>query len=237
MLNVYLGNFHPDLEDALCQHIAEIKKKDQLSQIAIVTPSDHIRKRLKTLLTIERGMCLMGVHFLTFHTLSLKLYEEKYGLMSQKMSHMICDDFFFTEMIRHILGTDAAETNLFRHFAETPEGCSAIWRTIRELREARVEPDNMIEAIRDGLFDGEDYEKIIALLVIYIRTEVMKALYSFLECGIPENGMARVRCEECGHDFFVAYSCRCRVVCPSCSTKRSILCTSPLPYPGYYEPI
>ena len=167
MLNVYLGNFHPDLEDALSQHIAEIKKKDQLSQIAIVTPSDHIRKRLKTLLTIERGMCLMGVHFLTFHTLSLKLYEEKYGLMSQKMSHMICDDFFFTEMIRHILGTDASETNLFRHFAETPEGCSAIWRTIRELREARVEPDNMIEAIRDGLFDGEDYEKIIALLVIY----------------------------------------------------------------------
>ena len=57
----------------------------------------------------------------------------------------------------------------------------------------------------------------------YLRTEVMKAVYSFLDCGIPENGMARVRCEECGHDFFVAYSCRCRVVCPSCSTKRSIL--------------
>ncbi len=57
----------------------------------------------------------------------------------------------------------------------------------------------------------------------YLRTEVMKAIYSFLECGIPENGMARVRCDECGHDFFVAYSCRCRVVCPSCSTKRSIL--------------
>ena len=35
----------------------------------------------------------------------------------------------------------------------------------------------------------------------YLRTEVMKAIYSFLECGIPENGMARVRCEECGHDF------------------------------------
>src|SRR3972149_165659 len=34
--------------------------------------------------------------------------------------------------------------------------------------------------------------------------------------------MARGRCEECGHDFFVAYSCRCRVVCPSCSTTISI---------------
>ena len=32
----------------------------------------------------------------------------------------------------------------------------------------------------------------------YLRTEVMKALYSFLDCGIPENGMARVRCEEYG---------------------------------------
>ena len=57
----------------------------------------------------------------------------------------------------------------------------------------------------------------------YLRKEVIKAIYAFLDCGIPENGMARVRCEECGHDFFVAYSCRCRIICPSCSTKRSIL--------------
>jgi hypothetical protein len=57
----------------------------------------------------------------------------------------------------------------------------------------------------------------------YLRTEVMKAIYSFLDCGIPENGMARVRCKECGYDFFVAFSCRCRGVCPSCANKRSIL--------------
>ena len=57
----------------------------------------------------------------------------------------------------------------------------------------------------------------------YMRAEVMKAIYSFLDCGIPENGMARVRCKECGYDFFVAFSCRCRGVCPSCSGKRSIL--------------
>lgn len=56
----------------------------------------------------------------------------------------------------------------------------------------------------------------------YLRTEVMKAIYAFLDCGIPENGVARVRCE-CGTDLFVAFSCKKRVVCPSCSTKRSIL--------------
>ncbi len=163
MLNVYLGNFHPDLEDALCKHISEIKKKDPLSQIALVVPSEHIRKRIKVLLTAERGMNLLGVHFLTFHTLSLKLCEETYG----RMMHMISDDFFFSELIRQILRTGVTETNLFRQFAETQEGCSAIWRTIRELREARVEPDNIIEAIREGFFAQEDYEKIIAILAIY----------------------------------------------------------------------
>src|SRR4030066_1755934 len=163
MLNIYLGNFHPDLEDALFQHVTEIKGKDKLAQVAIGTPSDHIQKRIKTLLTTDHGMCLMGVHFLTFHSLSLKLYEEKYGLTS----HMICDDFFFTEMIRHILGTGSAGTNLFTNFAGTPEGCMAIWRTIRELREARIEPGNVIDGIRDGLFEVDDSEKLLALMAIY----------------------------------------------------------------------
>lgn len=51
----------------------------------------------------------------------------------------------------------------------------------------------------------------------------MKAIYAFLECGIPENGIARIRCNDCGDDFFVSFSCRQRVVCPCCSIKRSIL--------------
>ncbi len=42
----------------------------------------------------------------------------------------------------------------------------------------------------------------------YLRAEVMKAIYAFLECGIPENGVARVRCNDCGDDFFVSFSCR-----------------------------
>ncbi len=57
----------------------------------------------------------------------------------------------------------------------------------------------------------------------YLRTEGMKAIYAFLECGIPKNGIARVGCNDCGDDFFVSFSCRQRVVCPCCSTKRSIL--------------
>jgi len=57
----------------------------------------------------------------------------------------------------------------------------------------------------------------------FLRKEVQGAVVAFLECGIPENGVARVRCSGCGHDFFVAFSCRTRVVCPSCTTRRSLL--------------
>ena len=44
----------------------------------------------------------------------------------------------------------------------------------------------------------------------------------YLECGILAHGFARARCVDCGYDFFVAYSCKCRGVCPSCTTRRMV---------------
>ena len=35
--------------------------------------------------------------------------------------------------------------------------------------------------------------------------------------------MVRVRCTGYGHDFFVAFSCLALGVCPSCTSKRSLL--------------
>jgi len=47
----------------------------------------------------------------------------------------------------------------------------------------------------------------------------------YLECGILAHGFARARCGDCGdcgHDFLVAYSCKGRGVCPSCTTRRMV---------------
>ena len=30
------------------------------------------------------------------------------------------------------------------------------------------------------------------------------------------------RCDDCGHDYLVAYSCKGRGVCPSCNTRRMV---------------
>ncbi len=163
MLNVYLGNFHPDLEEALCEHLLTLKASDPLTPIAIIVPSDRIRSRIKLLLMKERDMNLMGVHFLTFHGLALRLYKERYGLVRR----LIGDDFFFAEFIRYLLRTDATGIEVFRHFSETPDGCATLWATLQDLRDARVEPDNVTEAIQEGIFSSEDIERLFPLMLFY----------------------------------------------------------------------
>jgi hypothetical protein len=47
-----------------------------------------------------------------------------------------------------------------------------------------------------------------------------KAFRKYLECGIFAHSFARVRCDDCGDDFLVAFSCKGRGVCPSYNTRR-----------------
>lgn len=49
---------------------------------------------------------------------------------------------------------------------------------------------------------------------------VRQAFERYLECDIFAHGFARTRCGDCGHDFLVAFSCKGRGVCPSCTTRR-----------------
>ena len=49
---------------------------------------------------------------------------------------------------------------------------------------------------------------------------VARTFYSYLDCGILARGFARVLCRSCGKDMFVALSCKCRAVCPSCACRR-----------------
>ena len=49
---------------------------------------------------------------------------------------------------------------------------------------------------------------------------VERTFRRYLECGIFAHGFARAYCDECQHDFLIAYSCKGRGVCPSCNTRR-----------------
>ncbi len=49
---------------------------------------------------------------------------------------------------------------------------------------------------------------------------VERELRAFLACGILAHGFVRVRCDACGHDRLVAFSCKGRGFCPSCGGRR-----------------
>ena len=55
-----------------------------------------------------------------------------------------------------------------------------------------------------------------------VPARVEREFRRYLECGILAHGFARARCADCGHDFIIAYSCKCRGVCPSCTTRRMV---------------
>ncbi len=54
----------------------------------------------------------------------------------------------------------------------------------------------------------------------FFRSCIDYAVAKFLKCGDLREGFARVHCSGCGHDMFVAFSCKSRCLCPSCHQKR-----------------
>ena len=49
---------------------------------------------------------------------------------------------------------------------------------------------------------------------------VERELRAYLECGMLPFGFLRVRCQDCGQSRVVAFSCKKRGFCPSCTGRR-----------------
>ena len=62
-----------------------------------------------------------------------------------------------------------------------------------------------------------DKENAGIVLPFHLEREFKK----YLTCGIPAYGMARFHCSCCQKDKIVAYSCKGRTICPSCTGRRT----------------
>lgn len=67
------------------------------------------------------------------------------------------------------------------------------------------------------------YEERFESAFGFLRKVVQKSVFRFLDCGILEQGFARLYCKECRRSFAVAFSCRQRCLCPSCHQKRELI--------------
>ena len=53
-----------------------------------------------------------------------------------------------------------------------------------------------------------------------LPTHVHREFEAYLKCGRLEHGSLRVRCDKCHFERLVAFSCKKRGFCPSCSAHR-----------------
>jgi hypothetical protein len=77
----------------------------------------------------------------------------------------------------------------------------------------------LYELVRDNLetLYGAIEDGAIA---VRIPKHARKELEAYLSCGLLCRGFARLKCEDCGERRLVAFSCKGRGFCPSCTGRR-----------------
>ena len=55
------------------------------------------------------------------------------------------------------------------------------------------------------------------------RGFVDEQIRRYLDCGLFENGFARIRCPDCAEEYLLAFSCKTRELCPSCGSEMKVI--------------
>ncbi|MFQ5597917.1 MAG: PD-(D/E)XK nuclease family protein [Nitrospiria bacterium] len=161
-MQIYIGPFHPYLEDVFASEIRRFKSPDPLIPILVVVPSDAIRRRLQRLLAHEHGLNLVNFSILTFHQLSVTLCEAGKTLPNP----VAWDDRLFEEIVRCLIRSSGTDP-LFAHLEDTEGGAAALWQSLRDLKDARVDPDVALEALREETFGKETSKKLASLFGLF----------------------------------------------------------------------
>lgn len=54
-------------------------------------------------------------------------------------------------------------------------------------------------------------------------TDTLERVDQYIGCADWTKGLARIRCDDCGHSYFRPFSCKTFHLCPSCDQKRTLL--------------
>jgi ATP-dependent helicase/nuclease subunit B len=168
VLTITCGPYHPHLEAALADDVIAVKTADPFAPVIIVVPSDALRRRIVRLLAGERGRTFLNLSVLTFHQLSRRLVEEATG----RPIPVLADDHAFEELMRLLLDRGSAG-QAFAGVAATRGGGAALWQTLRDLKDAKLPPRALAEAVTEGIFPADDASRLAALTGLY--REVLSA--------------------------------------------------------------
>src|SRR6059036_1086401 len=195
MLSIVTGPFHPDLENALVAEVHSLKQDDPLRPLAIVVPSHQLARRVKWLLSVEQGRSLLECHVLTFHQLAMTVLREAGG----EILPALVNGFFREELLRYLVDRGVPGAEAFRDRRGMQGLWTGLWATVQDLKEARVDPSAVLQALDEGRLRTEDPARLAALVRLYAAVlEVDRAL----RLADPDD-LAALAMERVAHSAFL----------------------------------
>jgi ATP-dependent helicase/nuclease subunit B len=187
MFTLLSGPFSPHLETALVETVQQIKAADSRTPLAIIVPSESLRRRVQWLLCAEHSCALFDVHVLTFHQFALHLHAERRSLNppeTQVSSLDLVSDFFYEYLLAVLLEQGGQSVEPFAHLKGSSGIRQALWRSLRDLQEAQVEPGLALRAVEEGFFDEIATKRLRGLLNLQ---SALITLSRQLNVGLPED--------------------------------------------------
>ena len=187
MFTLLSGPFSPHLESALVETVQQIKAADRCAPLAILVPSESLRRRVQWLLCAEHACALFNLHVLTFHQFALHLHAERAAWGSPEAgvpSFELVGDFFYEYLLAVLLEQGGQPVAPFVDLKSSSGLRQAVWRSLRDLLEAQVEPSVALRAVEEGLFDEIAVARLRGLLGLQ---EALGIVSRQLGVGTPED--------------------------------------------------
>jgi len=166
MLRIVTGPFHPALDHALVEDVRGLKADDPFALLAVIVPSASLADHLKRFLAIESRLPLLNLHVLTFHQFALRLRDDL-ARSGQPVSPMqLVDDFYFAQILRQVVNRQLPGLAAMGRLPSSPGTWKGLWATVRDLKDAVVDPATALKAVAEGLFEDDDRPWLEALFML-----------------------------------------------------------------------
>jgi len=165
-LRVFHGPFEA-LEDAFAARVAELRPRIGEPPLLVVAPSRALAERLERLLSVEKGLPLLGVHFHTFHSVAAAIVEDG-GFPD---GALVSDPLFHDAVVDQVLD-EAPSLGIAKELR--PRALAAAVRaSLRDLVDAGVDPAALAAHFGDEILRGEkdERERFVALLALLAAYE------------------------------------------------------------------
>jgi ATP-dependent helicase/nuclease subunit B len=169
MLRIVTGPFHPALDHALIEDIRSCKIGDPFAPLAVIVPSASLVEQLKQSLTHHEPRAFLNIHFLTFHQLALCLRDD-FAAVSEASpgpTVQLVDDFFFEQLVRQVVRRKLPGLEPLVRLPASPGTWKGLWATVRDLKDAVVEPTTALKALTEGVFEEEDRTWLRSLFTLH----------------------------------------------------------------------